>query len=61
MINKTALYNKIMELQTIHDNHNNACDYERAIDEMWKEISIDEIQQKPGEEPTDSNKIKDQK
>ena len=61
MINKTALYKKIVELQTIHNNQNNACDYKRAIDEMWKEISKDAIQQKLGEEPTDSNKIKDQK
>ena len=61
MINKTALYKKIVELQTIHNNQNNASDYKRAIDEMWKEISKDAIQQKLGEEPTDSNKIKDQK
>ena len=55
MIDKSALYQKIVELQTIHNNQNTTSDYEKAIDEMWKEISK-ESQQSFGEVSLDCHK-----
>lgn len=56
MIDKSALYLKIEELQTILNNQDTAYDYERAFDEKWKEISKDVFQQSLGEVSVDRNK-----
>ena len=56
MIDKSALYLKIEELQTILDNQDTAYDYERTFDEKWKEISKDVFQQSLGEVSVDRNK-----
>jgi hypothetical protein len=61
MINKSALYQKIVELQSIHDNQNTDYDYQGAMDEMWKEISKEAFQQNLNEEQSDINKMKDKK
>jgi len=56
MIDKSALYLKIEELQTILDNQDTAYNYERAFDKKWKEISKDVFQQSLGEVSVDRNK-----
>ena len=56
MIDKSALYLKIEELQTILDNQDTAYNYELAFDKKWKEISKDVFQQSLGEVSVDRNK-----
>ena len=45
MIDKSALYLKIAELQTILENQDTAYNYEKAFDEKWKEITKEVFQQ----------------
>ncbi len=61
MINKSTLYQKVVEIRAIHNEQNTIHDYEKAIDEMWKEFSKETCQQSQGEESADSNKITDKK
>ena len=61
MIDKSALYQKIEELQTILDNQDTAYNYEGAFDKKWKEISKDVFQQSLGKVSVDRNKKNDKK
>jgi len=58
MINKSALYQKIEELQSILDNQDTSYNYEKAFDEKWQEISQQVFQQSLGEVAKDRNKKK---
>ena len=59
MIDKTALYQKIEELQSILDNQDSAYDYEKAFDQKWSEISGQVFQQSLGTQSKDRNKKND--
>lgn len=58
MIDKSTLYEKIKELQSILDNQDTAYNYEKAFDEKWQEISQQVFQQSLGEISIDRNKKK---
>lgn len=58
MIDKSTLYEKIEELQSILDNQDTAYNYEKAFDEKWQEISQQVFQQSLGEISKDRNKKK---
>ena len=58
MIDKSTLYLKIAELQTILENQDTAYNYEKAFDEKWKEITKEVFQQSLGEVSVDRNKKK---
>lgn len=59
MIDKSALYKKVEDLQKILDNQDTAYDYEKAFDEKWREISKEVFQQSLGEVSIDRNKKND--
>ena len=58
MIDKSALYLKIEELQTILENQDTAYNYEKSFNEKWKEITKEVFQQSLGEVSVDRNKKK---
>lgn len=61
MIDKSALYQKIEELQSILDNQDTAYNYEKAFDQKWSEISNQVFQQSLGPIGKDRNKKNDKK